>query len=102
MEIPKLEYPDHLNKPDLSPQELSGLNAENRALAEGWRVMSRKIEWSIEQTITNRDILIQQEKRQGEQDKILDTWKRVYWLITVIGGSIVIVLAMLRFLGYGK
>jgi hypothetical protein len=87
----KIEYPHHLNKHSLSEQELALLNTpESKALAKDWNIINRKVDWLIKETVVVHNILV-------EHDRVLETWKRVYWLGGLLIGSGGVIAFIIRF-----
>lgn len=93
MDIERIEYPNHLDEPKFTDQELADMEAmpkANRAVARDWRRMNQKLDWAL-------DMIVRIQNVQAEHDKSLATWNRVYWLLSVIGvGGLI---SILKYLG---
>lgn len=90
-DLERIKFPDHLNEHNLTAQQLAILTPEQQAIAKDWNVLTRKMDWVIEQQVMSYNILV-------KHDDLLELWRKVVWLGILVGGSGGILAVLVRFI----
>jgi hypothetical protein len=78
--LEKIDYPDHLNTPDIPHSDLVRMTPEQQALAKDWNVMGRKIDWTMRKVVVIYNL-------QVDHDNLLNTVRNLKWVAGLAFGG---------------